>query len=329
MKRSDIVPQRFYVVSQRVSDAAPFWFDYILDVKQDGKDVLVRSIRIAPENEYCPGFVQVRATERRLPDTPMRQMVKHNGLCSIQENDADQAIADALPKTRNSIFESVKFGIVAQCQQAERLFRLPYPETVDLAALDRRAPRVAALYRLESEIYTRAFGKKDVFHRVTPDEDMELLRFGASLVEELRSGMYDFGFADENSRELCRDTFPCGLGLTRQLLEGFEGPGSKPHEPTATLLDPEKYHLVKYAVPLYPRLATLARIEGRVEMDINVERASGTVKEVHAVSGPPILRKAAEDAVKDWIFQPAPIPLAHPISAVLNFSLGCTKTTPQ
>lgn len=278
VKRNDTGPQRFYVVSQRVSDAGPFWFDYILDVRPDGKNVLIRSIRIAPENGTCPGFVEVKAAERRLPGTSVGQVAGPINLCSIQENDVDHALADARPKTLNSIFESVESGIVVQCQQSEKLFRLPYPERVDMRVLERNAPSVAALYGLESEIYTRAFGKNDVFHDITPAEDIDLQRFGASLVAELRSGMYDFGFGDENSRKLCRGNSPCDLGLTRDLLEGYEGPDHRPHEPTATLLDPDKYNLTKYVAPRYPPLAMMARIEGKVEVGISVDSASGAVK---------------------------------------------------
>ena len=45
----------FYVVTHVVSDASPFWYEYVLDVKPQGTDVLVREIRIAPLNSSCPG----------------------------------------------------------------------------------------------------------------------------------------------------------------------------------------------------------------------------------------------------------------------------------
>ncbi|HET9179706.1 MAG TPA: energy transducer TonB [Terriglobia bacterium] len=261
--------------------------------------------------------------ETRLLGTSVREAADRIDLCSIREDDVDRAIADAKARTINSIFDSERFGIVARCRDSERLFTLPYPETLDMAALKRNAPRVAVLYGLESEIYKRAFGDKDIFHDITPGEDLELQRFGASLVTELRDGMYDLGFADENERGLCQANAPCDLGLTRDLLKGYEGPAHKPHEPTATLLDPEKYHLVRYVPPRYPPLALMAKIEGKVEVKISVDNASGTVKQVRAISGHPKLQKSAEDAVKNWGFRPTRIPITGPVSAVLNFSLGC------
>jgi TonB family protein len=324
--RTDPELQRFYVVVQRVSDAAPFWFDYILYVRPDGKDVIVRVIRLAPENSYCSGYVEVKAVERRLPRISVRKVAGHINLCSFREEDVENAIAGAKLKRISSIFDSERFGIVAQCHDSERLFRLPYPETLDMAALKRNAPRVAALYGLEWEIYKRAFKGKDVFHDIRPAEDLELQRFGASLVAELRSGMYDLGFADENQERLCRTHTPCDLGLTRNLLKGYEGPGHKPHQPTATLLDREKYHLVKYVAPRYPPLAMVAKIEGKVEVEISIDSADGTVKQVRAISGHPLLRKSAEDAVKAWVFPPTSIPRVGHLSAMLDYSLGCVDS---
>ena len=327
--RNKAGPQRFYVVSMRVSDASPFWFDYIFDVKLDGDDVLIRAIRIAPENEYCGEFVEVKAVETRLLGTSVVQVAGNIDLCSIRESDADRAISGATEKRGWSIFESEQLGVVAQCQQSVRLFRLPYPESLDMAALKRNAPSVAALYGLESVIYKRAFGNKHVFYDITPAEDIDLQRFGGSLLAELKAGMYDLGFGDENSRKLCRGVSPCALGLTRDLLEGYEGPGHKPHVPTVTLFEPERYHLAKYVAPDYPRLATLARIEGKVEVDISVDRASGTVRQVHAISGHPLLQRSAENAVKDWVFRGTDSSLTEPVSAVLNFSLGCADAPSQ
>ena len=70
----------------------------------------------------------------------------------------------------------------------------------------------------------------------------------------------------------------------------------------------------------------MARIEGKVEVEISVDGASGAVKQVRATSGHPLLEKSAEDAVKDWVFPSVSVPLAGPVSAVLNYSLGCVDS---
>jgi len=198
-----------------------------------------------------------------------------------------------------------------------------------MAALKRNAPRVAALYGLESAIYKRAFGNKDVFYDITSAEDIELQRFGASLLSDLQAGTYDLGFGDQNSRRLCRGVSPCALGLTRDLLEGYESPGHTPHVPTVTLIEPEQCHLAKYVAPEYPQLGKMARIQGKVDVEISVDRSTGTVNQVHANSGHPLLRESAENAVKHWVFRGTDGPLTGPVSAVLNFSLGCEDAPSQ
>jgi len=328
VQRNKAGPQRFYVVSERVSDASPFWFDYIFDVRPDGKDVLIRAIRIAPENAYC-SRVEVKALERRVAGASVGQVSGDINLCSIRESEADRAISDATEKPGVSIEESEQLGIVAQCQQSERLFKLPYRESLDMAALKRNAPRVAALYGLESVICKRAFGNKDVFHDTTPAEDLDLQRLGASLLAEIQDGAYDLGFGDESSRKLCRGVSPCALGLTRDLLERYEDPGHKPHVPTVTLIEPERRQLAKYVPPEFPQLAKMARIQGKVDAEISIDRATGIVKQVHANSGHPLLQKSAENAIKEWVFRGTDGSLSETVYAVLNFSLGCEDVPPQ
>lgn len=60
-----------------------------------------------------------------------------------------------------------------------------------------------------------------------------------------------------------------------------------------------------YSAPAqYPAMARQIRVEGEVVITIDVD-ASGKVSGARAVSGPPILRPAAVDAVRRWKYQPA------------------------
>jgi protein TonB len=55
--------------------------------------------------------------------------------------------------------------------------------------------------------------------------------------------------------------------------------------------------------PKYPPAAKKAHVEGAVMVEATVT-ADGTVEKVKAVSGPPILREAATDAVSKWKYEP-------------------------
>ena len=78
----------------------------------------------------------------------------------------------------------------------------------------------------------------------------------------------------------------------------------------AALLAPQP---VRKAVPAklvfstaaqYPSLARQMRVDGEVVISLDVD-TSGKVSSARAISGPPVLRAAALDAVKRWKYQPA------------------------
>ncbi|HWQ53453.1 MAG TPA: energy transducer TonB [Bryobacteraceae bacterium] len=61
--------------------------------------------------------------------------------------------------------------------------------------------------------------------------------------------------------------------------------------------------LISRRDPIYPPLAKQARVQGTVQLEARVGR-DGTVKEVKVISGHPLLRQAAADAVKRWMYRP-------------------------
>jgi len=61
--------------------------------------------------------------------------------------------------------------------------------------------------------------------------------------------------------------------------------------------------LVYQVKPEYPALARMARIEGDVEFEAVISKA-GTIEELQALKGHPLLVKAALDAVRQWRYQP-------------------------
>lgn len=61
--------------------------------------------------------------------------------------------------------------------------------------------------------------------------------------------------------------------------------------------------LVRRVQPVYPPLAVQIRLEGTVRVHAVIGR-DGTVRELEALSGHPILAKAAMEAVQQWRYQP-------------------------
>jgi TonB family protein len=62
-------------------------------------------------------------------------------------------------------------------------------------------------------------------------------------------------------------------------------------------------NLLESHLPSYPRLASMARVQGPVVLQAIVS-GRGTVESVHVIKGPHLLRGAASDALLKWRFRP-------------------------
>ena len=93
-----------------------------------------------------------------------------------------------------------------------------------------------------------------------------------------------------------------GLALLAALFTTFAVPPQVMRGQDAT----ETKRKVKTQVtPIYPELARRMNVHGKVRLEVTVA-ADGTVKNVHAVGGHPLLVSASQDAVRNWKFEPAP-----------------------
>jgi protein TonB len=61
--------------------------------------------------------------------------------------------------------------------------------------------------------------------------------------------------------------------------------------------------LVQKTTPAYPPIAKTAGVSGTVVLEAIISK-QGTIEDLHVVSGPVMLRKAAEDAVRTWRYHP-------------------------
>jgi periplasmic protein TonB len=76
--------------------------------------------------------------------------------------------------------------------------------------------------------------------------------------------------------------------------------------------------------PLYPPLASQARIQRVVQIDTVLDE-QGHVVEMKIVSGPPLLYQAAQDALKKWKYEPTYLndqPIAVRMIVNITFVLG-------
>ncbi|MGP0021235.1 MAG: energy transducer TonB [Candidatus Sulfotelmatobacter sp.] len=86
------------------------------------------------------------------------------------------------------------------------------------------------------------------------------------------------------------------------LLSGVVGPaGTAQSQQSST----EVRKLVRKVDPVYPPMARKINLAGTVKV-FAVVAADGTVKSVEPVGGSPVLVQAAQDAIRQWKFVPAP-----------------------
>jgi len=61
--------------------------------------------------------------------------------------------------------------------------------------------------------------------------------------------------------------------------------------------------LIRKVIPEYPSIGRAIRLEGTVVLQATISK-SGTIENLHVVSGPAMLQQAALDAVKQWQYKP-------------------------
>jgi protein TonB len=79
--------------------------------------------------------------------------------------------------------------------------------------------------------------------------------------------------------------------------------------------------LLKSVQPVYPAFARSSHTSGEVTVDALID-ANGNVTDLKAVSGPPILRPAAMDAIRQWKYDPTRLdgrPVAIHLSLTVRF----------
>ena len=79
--------------------------------------------------------------------------------------------------------------------------------------------------------------------------------------------------------------------------------------------------VVKMTPPVYPSLASKARVSGTVVLEATLT-AQGTVEAIRLVSGYPLLAQAAIDCVKKWVYEPTYLngePVAVILTAKVHF----------
>jgi protein TonB len=82
--------------------------------------------------------------------------------------------------------------------------------------------------------------------------------------------------------------------------------------------------LIRQPKPVYPPLARQARIQGTVRFTAIIGK-DGTIQNLQLVSGHPLLVQAAQDAVKQWVYQPTLLN-GEPVEVITQIDVNFTLT---
>ena len=83
-------------------------------------------------------------------------------------------------------------------------------------------------------------------------------------------------------------------------------------------------HPIYRVEPRYPQTAIIARISGSVELE-GIIATDGRIRDLHALSGNPVLVPAALEAVRQWVYEPTllngkPVEVIAPITVIFRLT---------
>jgi protein TonB len=81
------------------------------------------------------------------------------------------------------------------------------------------------------------------------------------------------------------------------------GLGAEDSGPVKIAGDVQSLRAITQVKPTYPELAKMTHTEGAVVLQISITK-EGSVSKVEVVTGPPLLTRAAQEAVKQWKYKP-------------------------
>ena len=327
-KKSSSELQGLYIVRESISDAGPFWFDYILNVSPGDAGLKVSYIRISPLKAWCRQTVTVKAATALLKHESMADIVGRGNPCLMDEADFVRSLNNSKKPGMTSLFDTFRFNVVANCGSRERVFHFPYPEEINVKRLKRSLPRAMAVWYLESRIVNKAFGKGSVFYDVSEQKDLELSHAGEELVPELVTGKYDKGFSDYCAHQATEER-PSGESAARctsdpveSLLRGYDK-NAKSRDPSCELIKGDNLHFMSFVRPQFPQMAKMAEIQGDVVMSLSIDPTTGNVNKAMVVSGHPLLAESATSAARKWRLDPKTLPRTNPTVVTVRYSLNC------
>ncbi|HEY1939229.1 MAG TPA: TonB family protein [Candidatus Angelobacter sp.] len=104
-------------------------------------------------------------------------------------------------------------------------------------------------------------------------------------------------------REATPPGYVGGTDRIPDLGSGTKGPEVSVERPKRILSQLTEAQLVNRVEPMYPHIAIISGIQGQVKLHAIIAR-DGSIQSLNVISGPPLLVRAALDAVQQWRYRP-------------------------
>jgi len=142
-------PSQMYIVSAAFSDFGALFYYRVVDIRTDGPDVVIRYARIGWTNPtFCARKI-VQATQVRLRNRTIKDLVKANNPCAV--NPRDLAAMVKKYSITAGHFETFSAGVVATCGPTTSVLELPDESKVDLKKLKSANAKMSRLWNLISK----------------------------------------------------------------------------------------------------------------------------------------------------------------------------------
>jgi protein TonB len=117
-----------------------------------------------------------------------------------------------------------------------------------------------------------------------------------------------------------------GNSTVNEILSGIPHPVAGPpvHTKPVIVSRMDEGLLIRKVTPVYPHIATITHTQGTVVLHAIIGR-DGSIQQLQAISGHPLLIKAAMDAVSQWRYKPYKLngePVEVDTTITVNFKLG-------
>ncbi len=309
----------FFIVTTWEDDSYPYWQTTITEASQRLDGILMTYTYIKSATLPCR-TPEIESTQKLLPSAKIETLTAPLNLCALDPEAID---ASARRYTRPAKpFETARVGIVSICGTTQKIFQLPMFE-MNERTLEKKSPETAKLMRLEHQVLGAAFNDEDLKKSISQ-------QMGKEKLPDLKTDKFKQGFW------FCLYPGPVGVessvGPTigadcdwskfQHVVASYTHPPEGIHDRKAQLVDSAGYRLLKYVPADYPPIFVQQRIEGTVQLELTLSQENGYVEDSKVISGPRYLSSIAEDAAKQWQFDPTQT-IKNPVKISVEFSLRC------